>query len=56
MFNSENKFDIDSDDDTPIISPGEFHGNLSHLADLPEYLEKVNQNILNIDKKISKKE
>ena len=55
MFNSENKFDIDSDDDTPIISPGEFHGNLSHLADLPEYLEKVNQNILNIDKRISKK-
>ncbi len=55
MINYDNKFDIDSDDDTPIISPGEFHGNLSHLADLPEYLEKVNQNILNIDKKISKK-
>ena len=55
MINNNNKLDISSDDDTPIISPGEFIGNLSHLAELPEYLEKVNQNILNIDKKISKK-
>ena len=31
----------------------EFNGTLSNLADLPNYLEKINQNILNIDKKIS---
>ena len=55
MNNNDNKLDISSEDDVPIISPGEFIGNLSHLAELPEYLEKVNQNILNIDKKISRK-
>ena len=31
----------------------EFNGTLSNLADLPNYLEKINQNILNIDRKIS---
>ena len=55
MNNNDNKLDISNEDDVPIISPGEFIGNLSHLAELPEYLEKVNQNILNIDKKISRK-
>ena len=31
----------------------EFNGTLSNLADLPNYLEKINQNILNIDRKIA---
>ena len=30
----------------------EFNGTLSNLADLPNYLEKINQNILSIDRKI----
>lgn len=45
-----------SNEKYPILKPDDFKASLNNLADLPNYLEKINQNIINIEKRISKKE
>ena len=51
-MNKENN----NQDSIPILHPDDFRASLNNLADLPDYLEKINQNIMNIEKRISKKE
>ena len=51
-MNKENS----NQDSIPILHPDDFRASLNNLADLPDYLEKINQNIMNIEKRISKKE
>ena len=47
---------MNKEDSIPILHPDDFRASLNNLADLPDYLEKINQNIMNIEKRISKKE
>lgn len=50
------KSDNNTKETVPILHPEDFRVSINNIADLPDYLEKINQNIMNIEKRISKKE
>lgn len=50
------KRENNSKETVPILHPEDFRVSINNIADLPDYLEKINQNIMNIEKRISKKE
>ena len=48
------KRENNSKETVPILHPEDFRVSINNIADLPDYLEKINQNIMNIEKRISK--
>lgn len=46
----------DLNEDCPILMQKDFQTTIKNIAELPDYLRKINENIINIDKRISKKE